>query len=132
MGDLMSRAGRATRTMVAGRLRHGLPRDAHWLRDGMGRSRAAVRRSWRAMILAAARSSRLVANVARRWLAAPPETLHDAGRTLSSADAPLRRAASRDGARTAAASFFVVAAPPSPAAAPAPLRRCRDGWSEFF
>ncbi|KZT75256.1 hypothetical protein F511_47719 [Dorcoceras hygrometricum] len=39
--------------MVAGRLRHGRPRDAHWLRDGMGRSRAAVRSSWRAMILAA-------------------------------------------------------------------------------
>ncbi|KZT75586.1 hypothetical protein F511_47389 [Dorcoceras hygrometricum] len=27
---------------------------------------------------------------------------------------------------------FVVAAPPSPAAAPASLRRCRDGWSVFF
>ncbi|KZV06576.1 transcription initiation factor TFIID subunit 1 [Dorcoceras hygrometricum] len=28
--------------------------------------------------------------------------------------------------------FFVVAAPPSPAVAPAPLRRCRDGWSDSF
>ncbi|KZT76225.1 hypothetical protein F511_46750 [Dorcoceras hygrometricum] len=27
--------------------------------------------------------------------------------------------------------FLVVAAPP-PAAAPASLRRCRDGWSDFF
>ncbi|KZT76089.1 hypothetical protein F511_46886 [Dorcoceras hygrometricum] len=28
--------------------------------------------------------------------------------------------------------FSLVVAPPSPAAAPASFRRCRDGWSEFF
>ncbi|KZT76483.1 hypothetical protein F511_46492 [Dorcoceras hygrometricum] len=27
---------------------------------------------------------------------------------------------------------LMVAPPPSPSAAPAMLRRCRDGWSEFF
>ncbi|KZT76036.1 hypothetical protein F511_46940 [Dorcoceras hygrometricum] len=32
----------------------------------------------------------------------------------------------------AAASFSLVAAPTSPAAALASLRRCHDGWSDFF
>ncbi|KZV30157.1 hypothetical protein F511_16044 [Dorcoceras hygrometricum] len=47
-------------------------------------------------------------------------------RTMRAGRATLRAAS------CTAAAIFVVAAPPSPAAAPACLRRCRDGWSEFF
>ncbi|KZT76785.1 hypothetical protein F511_46191 [Dorcoceras hygrometricum] len=49
-----------------------------------------------------------------------------AGRHFTRGRASLLRAAS-----CAAAAIFVVVAP-SPAAAPASLRRCRDGWSDFF
>ncbi|KZV28306.1 hypothetical protein F511_26903 [Dorcoceras hygrometricum] len=41
-------------------------------------------------------------------------------------------ARARDVATNAMRKIYVVAAPPSPAATPVPLRRCRDGWSDFF
>ncbi|KZV49849.1 hypothetical protein F511_42108 [Dorcoceras hygrometricum] len=142
MGDLMSRAGRATRALVAGRLHHGWSRCAPPSRrycmsrpDVIARAgRASCTMAGRLTLHAMADDGRRLSHFVSRGRAcvalldaccllldAPP------GRALLVDDA--RR--SRDVARCRR-EFLLVVAPPSPAATPASFWRCRDGWSDFF
>ncbi|KZV49164.1 acyl-CoA dehydrogenase-related protein [Dorcoceras hygrometricum] len=103
--DVIARAGRTSCTMVGRSTLHAMADDGRRLSRFVSRGRACD-------ALLAARC---------RLLNAPP------GRALLVDDA--RR--SRDVARCRR-EFSLVVAPPSPAAAPASFRRCRDGWSDFF
>ncbi|KZT76281.1 hypothetical protein F511_46694 [Dorcoceras hygrometricum] len=105
------RAGRALRLDARRLLRTQIVAHiAGWCRADGSATGWKHRATWRPLLV----------RDARRWPARVA--------TLSSANAPLRRAASRDGARTAAVSFsWWRRRRRRP-----PLRRCRDGWSEFF
>ncbi|KZT76227.1 hypothetical protein F511_46748 [Dorcoceras hygrometricum] len=78
--------------------------------------------------------------MARRWLDEVTLLADDLARLASAAGRwsdELHRTMARDGVALVAAAWPCVAQNSSwrrrrPAAAPASLRRCRDGWSEFF
>ncbi|KZV13696.1 hypothetical protein F511_45140 [Dorcoceras hygrometricum] len=84
------------------------------------RKRCTICRLLRMLLADAGRSPR------RRWPAWSTTLAARWLRAMRSGRVTLRAAS------CAAAAIFVVVAPPSPAAAPASLRRCRDGWSDFF
>ncbi|KZV55778.1 hypothetical protein F511_12261 [Dorcoceras hygrometricum] len=140
---------RLLRRALAARLVHGGQTNAHMLMaaslDASGANCCAAGRAPRATLDTISRED-------GRPLSTLPVAGHEVlreegaplcaglGARLSPAGRHLRRAVAhdarwpRDVARgvVRCRRVFVVAAPPSPAAAPASLRRCRDGWSEFF
>ncbi|KZT76188.1 hypothetical protein F511_46787 [Dorcoceras hygrometricum] len=117
--------------MVAGRLRHGWPSMEATLgttpRDG---HRLAAERC----ALVAYRSARWTlppcGGCARRGLLVAAQW-RKSGERRCAAGCTMMHAAVRHARALVPPRFFRGGGRPT-AAAPAPLRRCRDGWSEFF